>query len=54
MDSYMHHEILRMKKDDTSRILMMMDINGFKVINDTFGHQVGDQVLVECADIISF
>ncbi|MBE9544656.1 MAG: GGDEF domain-containing protein, partial [Proteobacteria bacterium] len=52
MDSYLHHEILKMKRDDTSRILMMVDVNGFKVINDVFGHQVGDQILVECADII--
>ena len=31
---------------------MMVDINGFKEINDVFGHLVGDQVLMECADII--
>jgi len=52
MDSYLHHEVLKMKRDGTSRVLMMVDINDFKVINDLFGHQVGDQVLVECADII--
>jgi diguanylate cyclase (GGDEF)-like protein len=52
MDTYLHHEILKMKRDGTSRILMMVDINGFKAINDVFGHQVGDQVLVECADIL--
>ena len=52
MDSYLHHEILKMKRDGSSRILMMVDINGFKKINDVFGHQVGDQVLMECADII--
>jgi diguanylate cyclase (GGDEF)-like protein len=52
MDSYLHHEILKMKRDATSRILIMVDVNGFKEINDVFGHQVGDEVLVECADII--
>lgn len=52
MDSYLHHEILKMKRDGTSRILMMVDINRFKAINDVFGHQVGDQVLVECAGIL--
>ena len=34
MDSYLHHEILKMKRDDSSRILMMVDINGFKEINE--------------------
>ena len=52
MDSYLKHELSRMKRDGTSRILMMIDVNGFKKINDIFGHQIGDDILVECAGII--
>ncbi|MDO4502619.1 MAG: GGDEF domain-containing protein [Coriobacteriia bacterium] len=33
--------------------VMMLDLNGFKRINDTLGHSVGDQALRDTAEILS-
>ena len=37
----------------TPLALAMLDIDEFKVVNDTFGHQVGDRVLVDVAATIA-
>ncbi len=39
-------------KSDGNLALMMVDINGLKLINDSFGHQAGDTIIVEAAKII--
>ncbi len=40
------------KKDDRLIAGFMMDMDRFKDINDTFGHQTGDKALVEMSQII--
>lgn len=44
--------ILRAEKHNSSVAVMLMDLNYFKVINDTLGHQVGDEILKKVAQRI--
>ncbi len=47
-------KILKLSQDETKKhILVFMDLDNFKTVNDTFGHQYGNQVLVEIANIFS-
>ncbi len=39
--------------DGASHAVAMVDVNGLKAINDTYGHQFGDTVLVEVAGALS-
>jgi diguanylate cyclase (GGDEF)-like protein len=46
-ESTIGNEIARARRHRTSLTCVLIDIDRFKTVNDTFGHQVGDQVLRE-------
>lgn len=45
-------EFARHLRDDADLSLLMLDIDHFKQVNDTWGHQEGDQVLMTLAGIL--
>lgn len=53
LDETLKNEITRIERSDSVSSLIMVDIDHFKKVNDNYGHQVGDLVLVEIATILS-
>jgi diguanylate cyclase len=42
--------IQQAKRNNTRTALLMLDLNGFKYINDSHGHEIGDEVLQHISD----
>ena len=43
----------RVSRYDDSAAMLFVDIDGLKMINDTFGHQAGDEALIVVAQMLS-
>ena len=51
LNETIERELARAAREQVPLSVIMADIDHFKAINDTYGHQIGDQVLIEVAKI---
>ena len=51
-DKDIHTSVIEVTRENKNLVLIMLDIDFFKKINDTYGHQVGDAILIKIAEIM--
>ncbi|TDI43586.1 MAG: diguanylate cyclase [Acidobacteria bacterium] len=53
LDGALERELARASRSESSLALLMLDIDHFKSVNDTYGHAVGDLILKKVAATLS-
>ncbi len=51
-DEQLAREVARARRQQLPISILMIDVNRFKDLNDTYGHMVGDDVLIETAKLL--
>jgi diguanylate cyclase (GGDEF)-like protein len=54
LDERLEAEIINARRTGSSFAVVMMDLDGFKRVNDTYGHEVGDLVLRAAFNVLAF
>jgi len=52
LDDVLEHEFGKSQRYETAFAVILMDIDKFKIVNDTYGHHVGDEVLQKIAKVL--
>ena len=47
---FLENILIRSKRNSRKVAVLFLDLDKFKIINDTYGHKVGDRVLIEIAE----
>jgi len=50
---FFEEEILKINKETKAIGILVCDVDGLKLVNDTLGHQEGDKYLISCAQILN-